>query len=144
MGSKSKVWFFFEEKTFSLSNRNLLKKFVEGIFIREGIKLENLNYIFCSDERILNINREFLKHDYYTDIITFQLSANGPVQAEIYISVDRVKDNARALGATFKSELHRVIFHGVLHLCGYRDKTKTERMVMREAEDKYLKHYFIR
>lgn len=141
MASKSKVCFFFEQKDFSLKDRGLLKTFIEGIFKKEGRRLESLNFIFCSDKRLLDINRQFLKHDYYTDIITFQLSEDGPIQAEIYISIIRVRNNALTLGTTFKSELHRVIFHGILHLCGYSDKATAERQIMRKMEDKYLKSY---
>ncbi len=102
----------------------------------------SVNYIFCSDEKLLQVNRDFLQHDYYTDIITFELSGkNRPVEAEIYISVDRVRDNAKTHGTSVKEELHRVIFHGALHLCGYKDKTKSQARVMREMEEKYLKLY---
>ena len=91
---------------------------------------------------MLEINRQFLTHDFYTDIITFDLSETNAIQAEIYISVDRVRDNALKLGVSFKSELHRVIFHGVLHLCGYKDKTKGEKEKMRDKEEFYLARYF--
>ena len=102
-----------------------------------------LNYIFCSDKELLRINQEFLGHDFYTDIVTFELSETpGKIQGEIYISIDRVKENAKKLGVSFKSELHRVIFHGALHLCGYGDKTKSEKEEMRETEDYYLELYF--
>jgi len=90
---------------------------------------------------VLAINRQFLSHDFYTDIITFNLSDSNAIQAEIYISVDRVKDNATQLGVSFKSELHRVIFHGVLHLCGYRDKNRVETKEMRSKEEFYLHKY---
>ena len=107
------------------------------------MKLDALRYIFCSDKYLLEINRQYLNHDYYTDIITFNLS-NHPeaVQGEIYISIDRVKDNARQFNASFTQELHRVIFHGALHLCGYKDKTAKEEKLMREKEDQYLALYF--
>lgn len=98
-----------------------------------------MNYIFCSDKRILEINRQFLKHDYYTDIITFDLSESPKITAEIYISLDRVRDNAKTQATTLQSELHRVIFHGALHLCGYGDKTKEEVKIMRGKEEMYLR-----
>ena len=99
--------------------------------------------MFCSDEYLLRINRDYLQHDYYTDIITFDLSEpGGPVQGEIYISVDRVRDNAKELAVSIQKELHRVIFHGVLHLCGYTDKTKQDQARMRALEEKYLDLYF--
>ena len=92
----------------------------------------------------MEINRQFLTHDFYTDIITFDLSETDVIQAEIYISIDRVKDNALQLGVSFKSELHRVIFHGVLHLCGYKDKIKVEKEEMRKKEEFFLAKYFLK
>jgi probable rRNA maturation factor len=104
--------------------------------------LDSLNYIFSTDQRLLQINRDFLKHDYYTDIITFELSPiNQPIQGEVYISVDRVRQNAAALGETFSREIVRVIIHGALHLCGYSDKTKIEKAEMRAREEKYLRKF---
>ena len=86
---------------------------------------------------------QFLKHDFYTDILSFPLSAKGePLIGEIYISVDRVRDNAKNLGASFREELHRVIFHGILHFCGYKDKSPADIILMRSREDKCLKTYF--
>jgi len=137
-----KTQFFFETQT-TLTQRSKLKKFIETLFRKEEKEIEYVNYIFCSDERVLGINNEFLAHDYYTDIITFELSGKRkPVQAEVYISVDRVRDNAKRLKESFSKELHRVIFHGALHLCGYRDKTAKDQKEMRKMEDHYLKAYF--
>jgi probable rRNA maturation factor len=134
---------FFYEIPLTLTERTRLKSFIQGIFKKEKRKLGSLNYIFCTDKRVLEINRQFLEHDYYTDIITFELSPPGfPVEAEIYISVDRVKDNARQIGTPYYMELHRVIFHGVLHLCGYKDKIPAQEKLMREKEDYYLGLYF--
>jgi len=141
--SKSKVCFFFQDVKITLTQRATLKTFIQSIFKKEGKKLESINYIFVNDKALLDINRQYLQHDFYTDIITFDLSASTEVQAEIYISVDRVKENAAQLGVSFKSELHRVIFHGVLHLCGYKDKSKTESEKMRKMEEVYLKKYGI-
>ena len=137
----TKVRFFFEHKKFSLEKRAELKAFIEYLFKREKKKLSSINYVFCSDKRLLEINRQFLNHDFYTDIITFDLSESDSTQAEIYISVDRVKDNAKSLGTSFKSELHQVIFHGALHLCGYKDKTQAEQLKMRQKEAFYLSRY---
>jgi rRNA maturation RNase YbeY len=137
------VQFFFSDASISLADRNSLKKFIAQLFSIEGKTLRQLNYIFCSDEYLLNINRQFLNHDYYTDIITFDLSEQpGLVAGEIYISVDRVRDNANSLNQTVKHELHRVIFHGALHLCGYKDKSKKDSIQMRGKEDYYLNLYF--
>jgi len=136
------IFFFFQHPT-TLRNRNQLKTCISRLFKQEQQKLESLNYIFTSDEELLTINQQYLQHDYYTDIITFDLAAKGqPTQGDVYISVERVKDNALQLGQPFYKELHRVIFHGALHLCGYRDKTTKEEKLMREMEDKYLKSYF--
>ena len=134
---------FFYETPVSLKSRTELKRFIQTIFKKEKKKLSGLNYIFCSDRRLLEINRQFLHHDYYTDIITFELSVPGtPVEGEIYISTHRVRDNARQHSTTIARELHRVIFHGVLHLCGYKDKTAAEEKIMRQKEDHYLALYF--
>jgi rRNA maturation RNase YbeY len=144
MASKSKVYFFYQQTGFAFESRNSLKQYIESIFRGEGKRLSSLNYIFCSDTTLLEVNKRFLRHDYYTDIITFDLSESNTIVAEVYISIDRVKDNARSLGVSFKSELHRVIFHGALHLCGFGDKTKPEKARMREKEDYLLNIYFKR
>jgi len=141
MPSKPKVYFFYQNVQISLSNRSGLKKFIESVFRKERKSLASINYIFVSDNALLEINKQFLKHDFYTDIITFDLSESEDIIAEIYISIDRVRDNAKALGISFKSEIHRVIFHGALHLCGFGDKTKGEKTEMREKEDFYLQKY---
>ncbi len=102
-----------------------------------------LTYIFVSDEALLEINRQFLQHDTYTDIITFdQSEKRGELTGEIYVSVDRVAENARTFGTGYNTELHRVIFHGALHLCGLRDKTSADIAAMRSAEDQALQTYF--
>jgi probable rRNA maturation factor len=141
MASPGKIKFFFPHKT-SLTERGRLKVFIEKIFRKEGKNLGGLNYVFCSDKELLRLNRDYLNHDYYTDIITFDLSEpKGPILAEIHISTDRVWDNAKELGISFKKELHRVIFHGVLHLCGLGDKTSKDEALMRKREDHYLRQY---
>ena len=105
--------------------------------------LESLSIVFCSDEYLLHINKEYLKHDYYTDIITFDYSVTPrTIVGEMYISVTRVKDNAKSFGTTFQRELYRVIFHGLLHLCGYKDKTPASSNEMRRKEEHYLGLYF--
>lgn len=136
------IFFFFQEVKVNLANRTELKKYIQSIFRKEGKKLESINYIFCTDKILLEINLQYLSHDFYTDIISFDLSETNAVRAEIFISVDRVKENALQLGVSFKSELHRVVFHGALHLCGYKDKTKTEKEKMRRMEELYLAKYF--
>ena len=139
--SKSKVYFFYQNVQISLSNRSGLKKFIESIFKKEVKRLASVNYIFVSDKALLEINKQFLKHNFYTDIITFDLSESTEINAEIYVSVDRVRENAKILKVSFKSELHRVIFHGALHLCGYGDKTKAQKNEMSDKEDFYLDLY---
>jgi len=126
----------------SLKERTRLKQFLITLFKKEKKPLAALSYIFCSDQRLLEINRQFLQHDFFTDIITFPLSDPGqPITGEIYISIDRVRDNAREFGSSVKKELHRVIFHGALHLCGYKDKSPGEEKLMRKMEDKCLTLY---
>jgi len=128
-----------------LKQRNRLKSFLASTAESSKRPLGSLNIIFCSDEHLLGINRDFLQHDYYTDIITFDLSASNkaPLEAELYISVDRVKENATTLGQPFYRELHRVIFHGLLHLLGYKDKQKKDQAFMREMEERLLGEYFL-
>lgn len=116
---------------------------MENLFRLEKKRLENLNVIFCTDDALLAINREFLNHDFYTDIITFPLSSKGQaVEAELYISVDRVRENAKKQDTRFSTELHRVLFHGCLHLTGYNDKSSQQIKKIREREDYYLRLYF--
>ncbi len=139
--TKASVQLHFVTK-FSLSSRGRLKTFITSIFRKEKKVLESLDIIFCNDSYLLELNREFLKHDYYTDILSFRLSTIGkPLIAEIYISIDRVRDNAKNLNSSFKAELNRVIFHGVLHLCGYRDKSPSDILKMRSMENKWLTRY---
>ncbi len=138
-----RVHFYCYDRSPSLKDRKGLKRFIEELFRKEKKKLACLSYIFCSDEHLLGINNEFLHHDFYTDVITFDLSpSDSEIEAEVYISPDRVKDNAKQAGVSFNEELHRVIFHGALHLCGYNDKNKGQVTVMRTAEEKYLSLYF--
>lgn len=128
----------------ALTNRTELKQFIASIFKREKKKPGTISYVFCSDDYLLDINRSYLNHDYYTDIITFDLSepGSGIIDAEIYISIDTIRDNAKRFDTSINKELHRVIFHGVLHLCGYKDKTPGDQKLMTEKEDHYLELYF--
>jgi len=138
----NRVTFRYADRKLALADKRAIQSFVETIFKKEKRKLAHINYVFCSDIYLLKINRDFLAHDYYTDIITFALSEPGePVEAEIYISIDRVKENAEQLDISFKEEMLRVIFHGALHLCGYKDKKKTEITLMRSKENHYLSTY---
>ncbi|MBZ4189298.1 rRNA maturation RNase YbeY [Niabella sp. 3A5MI-3] len=138
----SQVTFSFQ-KAATLKERKRLKQFISLIFKENKQELDMLQYIFCGDDEILRVNRQYLEHDYYTDIITFDLREKlaEPMMADIFISVDTVRSNARLLNEPFFRELHRVIFHGALHLCGFNDKTAEEQQVMRRKEDEYLIRY---
>ncbi|CAN5536592.1 rRNA maturation RNase YbeY [soil metagenome] len=137
------VQFFFIDVAVTLNERRRLKQFIKEIFIERKRSLIKLSVIFCSDDYLLTINKNFLQHDYYTDIITFNLSDNSLViDGEIYISVDRVRENANINTVTITNELHRIIFHGVLHLCGFKDKSKTDKLLMTQKEDATLHRYF--
>lgn len=134
------IHFFSENIPFKLKQALKLKVWVKATIQKEGFELGQLNYIFCSDEALLERNIQFLKHKTLTDIITFDLSEQeGLIEGEIYISIDRIKDNAGKFSKSFEDELHRVIIHGVLHLVGYGDKTPKLKAIMREKEDFYLK-----
>jgi probable rRNA maturation factor len=130
------------DKVARLGNRTALKFFLEKQLRKEGITIEALQFVFCSDEYLLDINKQFLNHDYYTDIISFDLSEKkGVLIGDIYISIDRVKDNAKSHENLFTNELLRVIFHGALHFCGYKDKKPADAKLMRTMEDKWLRAY---
>ncbi len=136
------IKFNYADRQLSLPNKKQLKAFIASIFQKEAVQLSSLNYIFCSDEFILDINKSHLQHDYYTDIITFPLQEEGEaVEGEIYISLERVADNAIKENQPLINETLRVLFHGALHLCGYKDKTKNEIATMRQKEDYYIQTY---
>lgn len=138
------IQFFFIDVKIALRERRRLKTFIERMFRNEGIQINSLVIIFCSDEYLLGVNRRFLNHDYYTDIITFNLvDKEELVEGEIYISTDRIRENALTNKVALQNELHRIIFHGVLHLCGFKDKKSNEKTLMTIEENMYLKMYFI-
>jgi rRNA maturation RNase YbeY len=138
----STIFFNKADKTMTLGNRVALKAFLEKQLKKEGLAIESLQYVFCSDKYLLNINKQFLNHDYYTDIISFDLSeTKGQLIGDIYISVDRVKENAKILKTTQANELLRVIFHGALHFCGYKDKKPADAKLMRSMEDRWIWAY---
>lgn len=141
--SPGRISFHYQSKPFEFTNRQRLKSFLLDLFKNERKQVDHIAYIFCTDKYLLQLNQTHLNHNTYTDIITFDLTENGErTKAEIYISVDRVKENAITYKTSFPLELHRVIFHGALHLCGYRDKTKSDQLEMRNQEDLYLNRYF--
>src|ERR1017187_5142895 len=125
--------------TFELEEQDKIRKWINGFIKDEGYKLDHINYIFCSDKYLFELNQKYLDHDTYTDIITFDFSEKkGFIYGEIYISIQRVKANAKKFGTTFLHELHRVMIHGIIHLCGYTDKTPKQKSEMRAKEDEYL------
>lgn len=134
---------FFEEKSAPwFVGRRQAKDVLAKLFQKEKTPFEAVQFVFLSDEALLQINREHLQHDYYTDIITFDLSVPGtPKVADIYISIDRVEENAKLWKTTRLNELRRVMIHGCLHLCGYKDKLKTDQQEMRKREDFYLRFF---
>lgn len=126
-----------------LKEKRKLKLFLADLFSAERQGLKSLHFVFCSDAYLLEINKQFLQHDTYTDIVTFEMGEDPAItEGEIYISVDRVLDNAIKFKTAVNQELHRVIFHGALHLCGFKDKSKKDAALMRSKEDEYLKKYF--
>ena len=137
------IRFFFDGTRITLPNRSRLKNFLITKVRGKRLSEIGITYVFCTDHELRKINKMHLGHDYFTDIITFNLS-NNPRQllAEIYISVDRVRDNALKYKVTLKNELHRVIFHGILHLMGFKDKSSIQASSMRRKEEEWLKDYF--
>ena len=138
-----KIQFHYLDVSFAFRNRTRLKFFLLERLRKEGFAVDAINYIFCTDAYLLEINKDYLKHDTYTDIVTFPLSPKGaPLLSDIYISIERVQENARTFQTSFVKEIHRVIFHGLLHLAGYGDKTKDQVKQMRAKEGEYLQLYF--
>jgi len=145
MRQPQSIHFYFDKVNVTLKNRKKLKNFVARIIAREKRRLSTLNYVFCNDKTLLEINRKYLNHDFYTDVIAFDLSFSPKeILADIYISTDRVRENAKNLNVPLKEELPRVMFHGLLHLCGYNDKTQVQKKVMRKRENLYVDLYFER
>lgn len=136
----SEINFFQEEVSFNLKHKRLLRAWLSSIIHSNGHSFDSLNFIYCSDNYLLKINKEYLDHDYYTDIITFDNTedAESPIDADIFISIDRVKENARQLKLPYEQELHRVMVHGVLHLLGHQDKTEEQKQDMRKSEEASL------
>jgi len=140
--SSPKVQFHSLVNTSVLRNRKDLKSFIEKIFRLEGKPLRSIQFIFCSDSYLLKINREFLSRDYLTDVISFDLSPDTNAEGEVYISIDRIRANASLFKRPIVEELHRVIFHGSLHVCGYGDGTGKQKKQMTSLENRYLDKYF--
>lgn len=136
------VCFYNEDVRKPSINYSLLKKIIKNQILEGNLKLGVINYIFCSDDHLLTINKEFLQHDYYTDVITFDYTFKGVVSGDVFISVDRVINNAEFYRENVDSELVRVIVHGLLHLLGYNDKSPEEVVVMRGKESMLIDKYF--
>ena len=133
------IFFFAEETLYQLRQRTELRIWLKAIARKEKHTIAELNYIFCSDDYLLQVNKDYLQHDYYTDIITFDNSEEtAHIEGDIFISIDRVKENAATHKTSMKDELHRVMAHGLLHLTGYKDKTPAEKALMRKKEDDAL------
>ena len=132
------IYFTSEEIDFELNNEEEVKKWLEKVIEQEDKSLRLLNFIFCSDRYLLRLNLEYLGHDTLTDIITFPYAEPPVIEGDIFISIDRVRENAQLFNVTFEQELHRVMAHGVLHLCGYGDKSEAEVKLMRQKEDETL------
>ncbi len=132
------IYFNVEDVDLKLKGKLILRKWIRQVVETYGLKPGELSYIFCNDDKILEVNRQFLQHDYYTDIITFDYDEDGVVSGDMYISVDTVQTNAEQYAPSFERELHRVIIHGVLHLCGLKDKSSEDEKKMRAAEEKAL------
>jgi len=129
---------FSEDINFKVNSFQKVKTWLKNTTINEGFKIGSVNYIFCSDQHILKINQTYLNHNYFTDIITFNYNEEKIINADIYISIDTVKDNSLSRKIWFEDELQRVMVHGLLHLLGYNDKTSKEQSLMTEKEDYYL------
>ncbi|MGV8914795.1 MAG: rRNA maturation RNase YbeY [Kaistella sp.] len=137
------VHFFFENiEQIPLTDR--IKVWLEDLLLEEKHKVGTINYIFCDDEYLLQINKDFLQHDYYTDVITFDYVKGKTVSADIFVSLPRISENAKVHSEEVEMELRRVLAHGLLHLCGYKDKKEEEILEMRNKENYYLRSYWNR
>lgn len=132
------VSYFSEDVPFPKLKRRETSGWIKKVILNEGKSLGDISFIFCSDEYLLDVNRKYLEHDYYTDIITFDYVEGKVISGDIFISVDRVGENAQIFSKTFANELNRILIHGVLHLLGYKDKSNEEKEAMTQKEDFYL------
>jgi len=126
------------ETDFELENSDEVSNWISKTILEENCKVGEINYIFCSDDYLIKLNIDFLNHDTLTDIISFDYTVGKELHGDIYISIDRVRDNASDFGVLFRDEINRVMIHGVLHYCGYKDKLLTDKDIMRAKEDYYL------
>ncbi len=133
------IRFFNQETNFNLTHKRIINGWIKNTISSHQKTWGEINFIFTTDQQILEVNRQYLQHDYFTDIITFNYNSNNIISGDIYISVDTVRSNAEIYKVTFQEELHRVIIHGILHLLGFYDKTKSEQKEMTENENLNLK-----
>jgi probable rRNA maturation factor len=131
------------ETKFTLENEEAISNWISNVIKSEDKKEGEINYIFCDDEYLLQINQEHLQHDYYTDIISFDYTIGNEISGDMFISIDRVKENAIEFNVSFEEELKRVLVHGVLHYCGYNDKTEADELLMRNKEDEKLAMFHV-
>lgn len=132
------------ECDFSLENEDVYSAWVLNVIQSESKKIGEISYIFCDDEYLLEINKQYLNHDYYTDIISFDYTESDVISGDIFVSIDRVKENALDFGVSFDNELKRVIIHGVLHFCGFKDKSKEEEETMRFKEEEKINMFHVK
>ena len=132
------ISFFFEDTPSFRFDRSMVKRWITTSITSENKKAGDINFIFCSDDYLLKINRQYLSHDYFTDIITFDYVEKDIITGDVFISIDRVKENSGIYNVSFQTELHRVIIHGILHLLGYHDKKPDDKILMTQKEDYYL------
>jgi rRNA maturation RNase YbeY len=131
------------ENDFELQNEDQISNWISNVILSEKKKEGDINYIFCDDEYLLNLNEQYLDHDTLTDIISFDYSVGNELHGDIFISVERVQDNATDFNVTFDEELRRVLVHGILHYCGYKDKSESEEQVMRQKEEEKMKMFHV-
>lgn len=131
------------ENDFELSNEEQFSNWISRVIVSEEKKEGEINYIFCDDDYLLNLNEQYLNHDTLTDIISFDYSMGNEIHGDIFISTERVKDNANDFKVSFEEELKRVMVHGVLHYCGYKDKTEEDEALMRSKEDEKIKMFHV-
>lgn len=131
------------ECDFKISNEDAYSHWITSVLKSEGKEEGEISYIFCDDEYLLNVNKQYLEHDYYTDVISFDYTIGNEISGDIFISIERVLDNAKTYNVSFENELQRVIIHGVLHFCGYKDKTEIDETLMRNKEEEKIKMFHV-
>jgi probable rRNA maturation factor len=134
---------FNSECDFKLDNETQFSEWISAVILSENKKEGDINYIFCDDDFILEINKQYLNHDYYTDIISFDYAVGNELHGDIFVSIERVQENAEDFNVTFAEELKRVIIHGILHYCGYKDKSEEDELIMRQKEDEKIKMFHV-